>query len=868
MNGKKTIASLTVKIAANAAAFMSGIEKAQKKMQRFSRKMERTGKSMARNYTVPMAAIAAAGVMMANSLDVSFSKIENLVGIGGKALTELKHEVKAISSETGLMQQEMSEASFVVTSAGLRGAHAMNVVKMAAKAANIGLGETKEIARAVTAVMQAYGPEMMSAAHATDTLTAIVREGNLEASDLAPTLGRVVGMAAQLGISFEEVGANIATFTRLGVGAEEAVVGLRGVMSALIKPTAESKEALKSIGMTFAQLRDRVQKGGLANALRVLMEKFRGNDEGLSKLIPNVRALANVLGTAGAQAENYSQIVTNLNNANGIVDEGFKNVSKTADFKFRTALVNLKTAGIELGKTLMPIATQLADIVSGAAKWVANLDETTRKWIVGIGLAVAAIGPLLIVVGKSVSVIASLAGAIKGFMAVGGAMSAIITPIPALLLGVAAAIGAVVIAQKQWGKQSASEKLKSERTELNLLVKSLITANDNESARATIIKEINEKYPAFLKGIDTEKVGLDEIKKRLILVNDQYKDRIRLMIIQEDAAAKESELNSLYRKQADHIKTITESFTHMRKNAKVDGYLSDLGRQAETFEEIIRALKQSSSEGDPIYMMAEKAEKKQAELNQEIQKTESAYEGLLNKRLHMETLIADKIKEQGDLLNEQTKIVQNQSSSSSFEKDRNYLQGNEVTSGVTGSGNRFALDLSGMKAQMEWVKKTRDELLNITVEINQAFQSMVMGIVDAFSTSLEAIGAGTGNLSDLFNNILISVADFCISFGKSLIAAGVAAIAFKSLLANPWAAVAAGAALVAAASVVKGILSAGPGGDTSGGNTMSIQAGPVAPAYAGNAASGYPDRIELYAKGDALKGVIDQTNKRIGYTRS
>ena len=140
-------------------------------------------------------------------------------------------------------------ALFTVTSAGLRGAEAMEVLEMAAKGSAIGMGDTKEIARAVTAVMQAYGPETMSAAKAMDVLTATVREGNLEASELAPVLGRVVGLAAQMGVGFDQVGASIATFTRLGVDSAEAVTGLRGFLSGIIKPTNEGAEALASMGI-------------------------------------------------------------------------------------------------------------------------------------------------------------------------------------------------------------------------------------------------------------------------------------------------------------------------------------------------------------------------------------------------------------------------------------------------------------------------------------------------------------------------------------------------------------------------------------------------------------------------------------------
>ena len=59
------------------------------------------------------------------------------------------------------------------------------------------------------------------------------------------------------------------------------------------------------------------------------MQSFEGNDEALTSVFGNVRALSAVLGTAGAQGETYAAVLDNISNSTGIVDEGFENVSQT-----------------------------------------------------------------------------------------------------------------------------------------------------------------------------------------------------------------------------------------------------------------------------------------------------------------------------------------------------------------------------------------------------------------------------------------------------------------------------------------------------------------------------------------------------------
>ena len=419
---KRTIASTNISIGANLSGLQRGLKIAQRSLSKFGSQAKRIGSNITSSVTLPFAAAGAAGVKMATDLEGSFSKIENLVGITGKALDDFKASVKGVSAQTGKSQQELSEALFTVSSAGLRGAEATEVLERSAKASAIGLGDTQQIAQALTGVMQAYSASGMTAAQATDTLTAIVREGNLEAEALAPTLGRVVGIASQLGVSFEEVGANIATFTRLGVPAEEAVVGLRGIMASFLKPTADAKNALATLGMTAEDLRNQVSEEGLQATLANLMTAFEGNDEALTSVFGNVRALSAVLGTAGAQGETYAAVLDNISNSTGIVDEGFENVSGTSGFKFQRTLNTLRNAAIELGNALLPMVTKIAEFITQAINSFRDLSTETKTAILTLTAIVAASGPIM-----------------SGIGFIATALGALLSPVGLIIVGIAGA---------------------------------------------------------------------------------------------------------------------------------------------------------------------------------------------------------------------------------------------------------------------------------------------------------------------------------------------------------------------------------------------------------------------------------------------
>lgn len=149
-------------------------------------------------------------------------------------------------------------------------------------------------------------------------------------------------------------------------------------------------------------------------------------------------------------------------------------------------------------------------------------------------------------------------------------------------------------------------------------------------------------------------------------------------------------------------------------------------------------------------------------------------------------------------------------------------------------------------------------------------------ISDAFSTMIESLVAGNFSLQDVFGMILSFLADSLKNIGKALIAYGTAMEAFKKAFSNPWAAIAAGAALVAAGAVLKGLIGKMSSG---GGGTASPSAAYAAATVGGggtldlrNATSYNSDVREvkvtgrLVAQGNQLVAVIENENKRKGLT--
>ncbi len=289
------------------------------------------------------------------------AQIRALTGATAEDTEFLSKAIKDMARELPKSASELGAGAYFILSSGIEdAADAVGVLEVAAKASTIGLGETEKVADALTTVLNAYGMEASNAGHVTDVMIEAVKQGKAEASAFAGVLGRVVPLASQMGISFEQVSANLATFTRLGVSAEEAATGLRAVMNALINPTEQTRDTMADLGLSVAGLRKQIKEEGLLAALDSMMTATGGNEEALSKLFPNIRALTSVLGTAGVQMEDYKNILSATENATGNLEEGFGIISETTQFKMQKALGDLNVTLMQLGEEGLPLVTATA----------------------------------------------------------------------------------------------------------------------------------------------------------------------------------------------------------------------------------------------------------------------------------------------------------------------------------------------------------------------------------------------------------------------------------------------------------------------------------------------------------------------------
>lgn len=390
-----------------------------KKWMQVGNKLSETGNALL-PLSAGMAAAGAASLITGGQFESTLTKMSTLAGVSAADLANVKERILDLAPKVGQGPNALADAMMVVSSTLEDTKVGLTVLETAARASASGLGDAKDVAKALTSIINSYGAENITAARAGDILTATVKAGGAEANEMAGVLGRVVPIAAQMGVKFEEVGAFLATFTKLGVDASEAVTALRGVFTTMLSPTQDAEKAMRDVGLSAAGLRKSIREDGLTDSMIGLLQAFKGNETAAAAVFGNVRALAGIMGTAGQQAGTYRDVLRQVTDSAGLLDAAFDKIQKTQvqTWNQLTALVGV--VAVRFGDALAPafksaleaVRPLLEGIVSMAQAF-ATLPQPVQTAAIAVAAMMAAAAPLALALSSIVKVAAVVASGVS-----------------------------------------------------------------------------------------------------------------------------------------------------------------------------------------------------------------------------------------------------------------------------------------------------------------------------------------------------------------------------------------------------------------------------------------------------------------------
>lgn len=402
---------------------------------RIGKTLSDLGGKLTRTVTLPIVAFGAAGVKAAIDVDKGLREVNTLFGLTGKAADDsfkaLKGGVADLSSEIGVAQDVLVGGLYQAISAGVPRENAFTFLQVAAKAAIAGVTDTTTAIDGITTVINAFGLNASDAARVADSMFTAVKGGKTTFGELSAALFNVAPAAAAAGVKMEEVNAAIATLTASGVPTSVATTQIRAALTGLQRPSAELDTIFRSLG--FANAQAAIESKGFGFALDAVRDAAEGDNGKLQTLLGSVEAVgaANVL--AGTGADKFASELDAQAKKAGATQSAFEEMEKSVARRFERIKVGLKNFAIEAGNALLPFVEQVGKRIGEAIDWFRQLDPEAKRLAGTIALVAAAVGPLLLVLGKAIQVFNVLKVAL------------LTNPFTLILAGIAAAVVAFAV---------------------------------------------------------------------------------------------------------------------------------------------------------------------------------------------------------------------------------------------------------------------------------------------------------------------------------------------------------------------------------------------------------------------------------------
>lgn len=198
--------------------------------------------------------VGAVAVHMAGDFEQATNRLVTAAGESEQNIGMVRDGITSMAGSVGFTAQQLSQAMYTVDSASFHGADSLTILKAAAQGAKIEQADLGTTVDAVTTSLVDYHLGADQAATVMSKLVTAVGEGKTNLQELAGSLHSVTPLAANLGISLDEVTAAVATMTVHGMSADQATQNLADTIRHLANPTQTMIAEMGQLGLSSQTL--------------------------------------------------------------------------------------------------------------------------------------------------------------------------------------------------------------------------------------------------------------------------------------------------------------------------------------------------------------------------------------------------------------------------------------------------------------------------------------------------------------------------------------------------------------------------------------------------------------------------------------
>ena len=389
------------------------IESQQKSLNKLGGKMVKTGKqmtsagkTMSAGITAPVLAIGTASIKTAMEFEAAMDNVAAISDLTGTELDSLTQKAIEMGEKTKFSMSESADAFKYMAQVGWKTQDMLSGIEgimYLAGATGEDLAETSDI---VTTGLNAFGLAAKDTNRMVGVLAIAANETATDVGDMGETFKYVAPVAGALKYSIEDTAVAMGLLSNQGINASQAGTALRSLFTNLSKPTDAMQTAMDKLGISLTD------SAGNMKTLGALTQNLRSAFAGLTEaektkyaaIIAGKTGMSGLLAIVNSTEESYKKLTSAVYD-NERVSTAAYDMYSVANDNLAGQLTTLKSAievsAYQIGQRLTPYIGKLTGFVQGLADKFNSLSDEQLDTIIKFAGIAAAIGPVLIVVGKA-----------------------------------------------------------------------------------------------------------------------------------------------------------------------------------------------------------------------------------------------------------------------------------------------------------------------------------------------------------------------------------------------------------------------------------------------------------------------------------
>ena len=223
-------------------------------------------------------------------LSIAIGEIETISHKSQLATSEWAAILSETSSKFGFEQKDVAEALYQTLSNQVaQGQQAAGFLSDAAMFAKVTKSTLTESVNLLSSGIKSFGMDVSETTDLAAQFFKVIELGRVRAKDMESAFGRIGAITKTAGISFTDLGAQIAMMTTRGVSFERASTYILNVTNKLLKPTKEMQSLFQEWGVASGEAAIKVY--GLSGILDKIAQSSHGSIQDLVTETKDIRAI-------------------------------------------------------------------------------------------------------------------------------------------------------------------------------------------------------------------------------------------------------------------------------------------------------------------------------------------------------------------------------------------------------------------------------------------------------------------------------------------------------------------------------------------------------------------------------------------------